>query len=379
MIVATGMSLSPAAIVASLAAKLRASRSPHASSAWRPPKLAALLAAFATCVLTEVVWGQSGPAALPAQLESYVTKVVKPTAAQRTAMFAGRPVVKLLDADPTHEVSVFGIVWVKAPPARYIAAIRNIEDFEKGENFRATKKVSSPPRPEDFTELILPADDLEDLRSCRIGSCELKLSEASINRIRREIDWSKPTAGADANGMARRLMLEYVNGYLEGGDARLATYRDSDRPTFVGAEFASMVNRMPSLTEYLPDLKHYLLNYPKASLPKAESFIYWQEAQFGLKPTIRINHLTIAQASTHVAVASKMLYASHYFWTAIELRVLVPDPSRGEGFWFVSVNRSRSDGLSGFVGTLIRGKVRGEAEKGMEAALSLTKARMEGR
>ncbi len=72
-----------------------------------------------------------------------------------------------------------------------------------------------------------------------------------------------------------------------------------------------------------------------------------------------------------------MLYASHYFWTALELRVLVPDAARGEGFWFVSINRSRSDGLSGFVGRLIRGKVRGEAEKGMQAVLVLTKERME--
>jgi hypothetical protein len=329
------------------------------------------------CLLAAVVSGQTGPAALPAQLEAYVTKTVRLTAAQRQQMFAGQPVTKLLEVDPTKEVSVFGVVWVKAPPARYVAAIRNIERFEQGENFRITKKVSSPPRPEDFAQLTLPADDFEDLKSCRVGSCELKLSEASLNRLRKEIDWSKPTAKADAERLARRLMLEYVNGYLEGGNARLAIYRDSDRPTFVGAEFASMVNRMPSLTDYLPDLKHYLLNYPKASLPKAESFIYWQEAKFGLKPTIRINHLTIAETPTHVAVASKMLYASHYFWTAIELRVLVPDPSRGEGFWFASVNRSRSDGLSGFVGRLIRGKVRTEAEKGMEAALSITKARME--
>ncbi len=336
-----------------------------------------LLAGFAATVLAAAVSAQPGPATLPAQLESYVTKVVRPTAAQRKAMFSGQPVTQLLDADPTREVSVFGIIWVKAPMSRYIEAIRNIEEFEKGENFRVTKKVSSPPRPEDFAQLVLPADDLEDLKSCSVGSCELKLSEGSLNRIRKEIDWSKPTATADANALARRLMLEYINGYLEGGNARLATYRDSERPMFVGAEFASMVNRMPSLTEYLPDLKNYLLNYPKASLPKAESFIYWQEAQFGLKPTIRINHLTITETATHTAVASKMLYASHYFWTAIELRVLVPDPSRGEGFWFASVNRSRSDGLTGFVGKLIRGKVRNEAQKGMQAALSMTKTRME--
>jgi hypothetical protein len=297
-----------------------------------------------------VVSGQSGPARLPA----------------------------LLEADPSHEVSVFGITWINAPVGRYVTAVRDIENFEKGENFLVTRKVSSPPRPEDFAQLTLPADDLEDLKSCRVGSCELTLSEKSLNRMRKEIDWSKPTATADANQLARRLMLEYVTGHLEGGDARLATYRDSDRPRFVGAEFASMVDRMPSLTEYLPDLKRYLLNYPKVSLPKAESFIYWQETRFGLKPTIRINHVTIAEEPTHVVVASKMLYATHYFWTAIELRVLVPDPSRGQGFWFASVNRSRSHGLSGFVGRLIRGKVRGEAEKGMEAALAITKTKMEG-
>jgi hypothetical protein len=105
------------------------------------------------------VSGQSRPPVLPAQLESYVTKVVKPTAAQRDAMFAGQPVTKLLDADPSHEVSVFGITWVKAPIVRYVGAIRNIEEFEKGENFRVTKKVSSPPRPEDFAQLSLDPDD----------------------------------------------------------------------------------------------------------------------------------------------------------------------------------------------------------------------------
>ena len=156
----------------------------------QPRRFATLVAAFATGVLTAVVSGQPCPAALPAQLESYVTKVVKPTAAQRKAMFAGQPVTKLLDADPSHEVSVFGIIWVKAPTAQYLEAIRNIEEFEKGDNFRVTKKVSSPPRLEDFEQLTLPADDLEDLKSCRVGSCELKLSEASLNRIRKEIDWS---------------------------------------------------------------------------------------------------------------------------------------------------------------------------------------------
>ena len=339
-----------------------------------------LLSSFAAVVvLTRLVGAEPEPprTSLPPLLESYATKVVKITAAQRGQLMAGQPVTRLLEADPAREVSVFGAVWVKAPIARYIAAVRDIEQFEKGDNFRVTKKISSPPKLQDFTDFVLPPDDLSDLKDCKVGSCQLKLSEATILRIRREIDFSKPTAAADIDTLARRLMLEYVSGYLDGGNARLATYRDSGRPTFVGQEFASMVDRMPSLTEYLPDLKRYLLDFPKARLPKSESFLYWQEAKFGLKPTIRINHVAIVEEPTHVAVVSKMLYATHYFWTAIELRVLVPDPARGEGFWFASVNRSRSDGLSGFVGTIIRGKVRGEAEKGMQSVLAITKKQME--
>jgi hypothetical protein len=337
------------------------------------------IAPFILVFLTTVFAAQPGQTSLPGQLESYVTNVVKLTPTQRKQLFAGEPVTQMLDADASREVSVFGAIWVKAPIDRYLAAVHDIEQFEKGENFRVTKKVSDPPKIEDFALFRLPPDDLKDLRSCRVHDCELKLSESTINRVRKEIDWSKRTAAADVERLGRQLMLEYVKGYLEGGNAELATYRDTDRPTFVGEEFASMVDRMPSLSKYLPDLKRYLLNYPEATLPNADSFIYWQEAKFGLKPTIRINHLAIVREPTHVDVVSKMLYASHYFWTAIELRVLVPDPSRGEGFWFASVSRSRSDGLSGFVGSLIRGKVRGEAEKGMRASLMITKQKMEQR
>jgi hypothetical protein len=313
----------------------------------------------------------------PGRLDAYLKSTVRLTDQERSILVGGAPVTKLLDSDPATEVAVFGAVWVAAPPELYVRAVTDIENFEKGENFRITKKISDPPRPEDFASLDLPDEDVADLQQCRVGSCEIKLGQNALERIRKAVDWSKPTVKADAEAIVRQLALEYAKAYREGGNSRLAEYRDLDRPTFVAKEFESMVNRMPELTEYMPDLRRYLLEYPKYTIPGSTFFLYWQEASFGLKPTIRINHIVIAERPEAVAVASKQLYASHYFWTALELRVLVADPSRGKGFWFINVNRSRSDGLSGFVGRVIRGKVRGEAQSGMEAVLKITKTTLE--
>jgi len=322
---------------------------------------------------------QSTPAPalrVPPELDRYLTKYVSLTPAQRADLLAGRAVTKLLDADPAKEVAVFGALWIAAPMASYVAAARDIERLESGDNFIVTKKISDPPTIDDFAQLRVPDDDAEDLRTCKVGQCQIKLPQSAIERVRREVNWSK-SPRTDLDRIARELALDYVKGYLAGGNDQLAVYRDADRPTFVATEFRSMIDRLPSLAEFLPDLKRYLLQFPQVSLPNSESFLYWQQAKFGLKPTVRINHVVIVQEADHVVVASKMLYASHYFWTALEVRVLLADPARGNGFWFVTVSRSRSDGLSGFVGRVIRGKVRDEAEKGIAAVLASTRARLE--
>jgi len=326
----------------------------------------------------ETATSQSASGApLPAPLNAYIAKYVQLTAAQRSQMLAGAPVVKLLPSDPAREVSVFGAVWIKGSPRDYVTLVRDIEQFERGGPFRVTRRISSPPQLSDFAALKLPKEDLESLRSCRVGDCEIKLAESALLRVRKSVDWSKPDAAASAESLAKQLMLEFVTGYVKGGNDELAVYRDAARPTFVATEFKTMIDRMPELGEHLPELRAYLLGYPKVTIPGATSFLYWQEAQFGLKPTIRINHLVIDDRPGVTAIASKQLYASHYFWTALDIRVLVEDPSRGPGFWFVNLTRSRSDGLDGFVGRLIRGKVQNEAQKGIEAALTATKARVE--
>ena len=343
-----------------------------------PRRRALLLAMVAILASASAIAGvQSTPPRLPQRLESYLSNVVRLSTGERKLLINGSPVSKLLDADASKEVAVFGAVWIDGPVRRYVNLVKDIERFERGGGFRVTRRISSPPKLEDFSDLRLSSDEVNDLRSCRVGDCEIKLGQRALDAMRREVDWNSAGAHAAAETVMRRLAHEYVIGYLEGGNDRLAIYRDSSRPTFVAEEFRSMVDEMPELTTYMLDVRRYLLQYPKVQLPNATSFLYWQETEFGLKPTIRISHLTIRESADDAVVASKMLYASHYFWTGLELRALVADPARGPGFWFATVNRSRSDGLSGFVGSLIRGRVRSEAESGMLAALKVTKAKLE--
>ena len=127
-------------------------------------------------------WGSSipvvGQSAFPPRLDDYFTKVLKLSAQERKVLLAGAPLAKNLDADPGKEVAIFGAIWIAAPIATYVAAVRDIENFEKGDSFRVTKKVSEPARIEDFAQLALPDDDVRDMKSCKVGDCELKLSDA---------------------------------------------------------------------------------------------------------------------------------------------------------------------------------------------------------
>jgi hypothetical protein len=313
---------------------------------------------------------------LPEGLEEYLATEVHPSAAERTRLLSGDPLTKMLPSDASKEVAVFGAIWINALPSNYVNRVKEIESFERGGAFQITKKISNPATADDFVQLELPADDVKDLRRCRPGDCDVKLSAKGVDAFRTQVRWKTATEKADADAAFRRLALEYVNGYREGGNSRLAVYRDAEHPVFVADEFRSMIDRAPSLVR-MPDLQNYLLEYPAASLSSSTEFLYWQQVKFGLKPTIRINHLIIQDRPDKTVIASKMLYASHYFWTALELRLLQTDPPRGEGFWLVMISRSRSDGLKGYLGRIIRGRVRSESQKDTEAALKATKAKLE--
>ena len=70
----------------------------------------------------------------------------------------------------------------------------------------------------------------------------VKLGEGAIQKFRTEVDWRAPDVQIRADAVMQRLAFEYATGYLEGGNERLAVYRDASRPTFVAEELRAMVD-----------------------------------------------------------------------------------------------------------------------------------------
>jgi hypothetical protein len=190
----------------------------------------------------------------------------------------------------------------------------------------------------------------------------MKLSAAAMNRFRKLVNWSSPNAARDANEVVREMILELVRAYQANGNDALGHYDDGGEPLPVAQEFRALLPNGDLLPAPVPALIAYLEDYPRDRPAGAEDFFYWSVVDFGLKPTIRANHVTIyplsGRPSSNVAyvIAIKQLYASHYFHSTLELRFLVDDSRRPgrSGFYLVSIMRSRNDGMTGFAGSVLR-------------------------
>lgn len=278
----------------------------------------------------------------------------------------GSAVIRSLDTRAREELAHVGVVYVDARPEEYVERFRNIERFEDGPGVLRMGRFGTPPRIEDLQSLTLSAQDFAELPACRPGRCEMKLSSDAMARFQSEVDWSSPQAGRQADEVMRRMLLDLVRAYQAEGNAALGAYFDHDRPLPVADQVRALLASREALPDQAPILFAYLDHYPRDLPAGAEDFFYWTVVDFGLKPTIRVNHVTIyplvARPATGVAyaIAIKQLYASHYFHSTLELRFLVDraDRSGRPGAALVSVARSRSDGMTGVRGSLLRPIVR---------------------
>ena len=302
---------------------------------------------------------------------------------QRGALDAGRPVAKVLPWGASSELYVFGAVHIDGSPRTYLTLARGVTGLAGSPGYLAIAELSPAATIEDVGALTLDPDDIKGLKSCREGACDVQLPTASIRAFQDTVIWSQSDAPAQANALARGMVLDLVREYRRGGNAALGVYRDKQHPARVAEQFETMVGRSAALAEWLPELREYLLRYPEADLPGSDSFFYWEKVAFGLKPTVRVNHAVIYRrgdpAAEMSAVAIKQLYASHYFHTALDVSICIPDERRTgrSGFYLMTLKGSEQDGLTGPRGAILRKIVVSKTRSSLETALASIKDAVE--
>lgn len=305
------------------------------------------------------------------------------TPQQVAAIDQGKPVAKVLSRGGPSEIYVFGAVYIDGLPATYVQAARNVTKLQGTEGYLGIGELPATATIADLSSLTLEPDDIKALKSCREGDCDVQLPTESIQAFHDAVNWSQPDAASEINRLARAMVLDLVREYRRGGNAALGVYRDKKNPARVADQFETMVGRATALPDVLPELRRYLLEYPDADLPNADSFFYWEKVAFGMKPTIRVNHgviyFTHEPAGDMSVVAIKQLYASHYFHTALDLSVCVGDSSRPErrGFYLLTLKGSEQEGLTGAKGSMLRKIVVDKTRSSLEAALASIKRSVE--
>jgi len=301
---------------------------------------------------------------------------------QRADIDAGKPVAKVLHWGGPSEVYVFGAVHIDGSPDTYLKLARNVTRLAGSPGYLAAGELPATVSSPDLGGLALDPDDIKALKSCREGDCDVQLPTAAITAFKDAVNWSSPDPAGQVNGLARGMVLDLVREYRRGGNAALGVYRDKEHPARVADQFETLVGRSSVLPDALPELRQYLLKYPDIDLPGADSFFYWENVNFGMKPTIRVNHGVIYRAGDErgiSAVAIKQLYASHYFHTALDVSVCVDDKAgrARPGYYLITLKGSEQDGLTGAKGSVLRKVVVDKTRSSLEKALASIKDTVE--
>lgn len=289
-----------------------------------------------------------------------------------TALEQGQTIVKLTPITDKREVAVCGLVNLRTGPDQFLRTYLDGMTRQNNRTVLEGGRFGSAPAVADLQQLTLDARDIEDLKECVAGDCQIKLSAKMIERFRREVNWQASDYPAQATQLLKTMLVEYVRDYLARGPAALIEYNDKREAVRVADEQQAI----GSASGYLTDL----LRNAGSRMLLVEDSIIWSKVKFGLKPVLVINHVRAYKDERdhgpQVLVASNQIYANHYFTSSLALTAFVNLP--GTAPYLVYENRSRTDGLAGPFSKIKRSVIESKSVEGLKSILEHSKMRLEG-
>lgn len=285
-----------------------------------------------------------------------------------------QPVVRLAPTTNKQEVAVTGLVHVNSSAEEFLQSYRDSMARKNNNAILEIGSFGSEPALSDLDALTLEPRDIDDLKECVVGDCQIKLSAPMIERFRKEVDWSAPDYQVRVTNLFKEILLAYIKDYRARGEAALIEYNDKRDSVSLATEQRALTSAAGYANSFLSDRN--------SGLQLFEEALVWSKIKFGLKPVISVNHVLIYKRNSDVGpqvlVASKQIYANHYLNAFLALTAFVNVPGATNGSYLVYENRSRADGLEGPFGKLKRGVVEKKALEGLRGIIAQSKASLEG-
>jgi hypothetical protein len=352
----------------------------------RPRRATALIAAVAVVTLGQSAGAQTQAAkALPAgEPGRFLQRYIGLSPKEIEQATKGGVVTKVLDTKDREEVALFGIVAVDVPRDEVVRRLAYLPTYLRSQG-RTFGLFSTPATASDVSAFVAEQSDLDAIKDCKPGDCNVKMPAPNIEAFRKSVDWSSPaTARTQVETTVRERSAAYVNRYRSGGTAAMVEYGDQKTTGKASDVFTTLLAESPYLFDYVPPFHKYLVDYPTGSLPGVQDAIYWAtDRMSSLRPILSLNHVSVYSpaGSSLTLMSVKQLYASHYFLGAFTLTTVIdrPDAPGGRGVYYLVVQRMRFDNMPSGGLLNIRGRVIGKLHDGLKAELAQRKATLEGR
>lgn len=292
----------------------------------------------------------------------------------------GNVFVKILRPVRQGEVAVAGAVRIPVTIDFFLDRFRDIETFAQAPEVVSIGKFSTPPEEQNLQKLRLGDDALGGLAECRPGKCSLKLSAEMMSRLRNAA--ASIGRGPKLESEFNTVLFNYLSSYIQKGTPAMITYSDTDPPVESSRDFLAMLEQFAWLEQDAPPLYEALKTTVRSAHPEVNDFFYWSKEAFGLKPVVSVTQVLILKTTISgqpwAFIASKQIYADHYYQASLGLTVLASesaDPKQPQ----ISVayfNRSQTDGLRGWFASIERALIERRVRAGMTKKLTEMRERL---
>lgn len=271
-------------------------------------------------------------------------------AAALAAIDRGDAVARLLPTTDGRDVAIIGVVRIAATRQSYLASVDDFAAWLRTPTRTRLGVFDAAPGLATMRELRVPDDEARDLRKCRPGDCTTKLPSAAMEHARARIDWSAADNVRHVTAWTRARLLDLLQDYVGRGNAALPVYDDKAQVRSADVSQA-LLARSVYLTQTGAVLGTYLQRYPAGRPTGARDVLHWSEdSGTRFRPVLSVAHSVVWTPPTHegtAVIATKQLYANHYFEGALEVVSVTERGGAGGGpaSYLVLERRVRFDAI----------------------------------